>query len=58
MGSLWAEEAGVDLVMTTIDPVQTKAKILDMIANVLEQKRRYPLGRDRIADKMTGLNKQ
>jgi hypothetical protein len=47
VGALWAEEAGVDLVMTAVDPVQTKEKILDMIANMLEQKRRYPLGRAR-----------
>jgi hypothetical protein len=46
VGSLWAGETGVDLVMTTVDPVQTKEKILDMIANILEQKRRYPLGRE------------
>ncbi len=45
VGSLWAEKAGVDLVMTTLDAVQTKEKILDMIANILEQKKRYPLGR-------------
>jgi hypothetical protein len=47
VGSLWAENTGVDLVVTTIDHVQTKEKILSMIANILEQKRRYPLGRAR-----------
>ena len=45
LGTLWAEKTGVDLVVTTIDPVQTKEKILSMIANILEQKNRYPLGR-------------
>jgi hypothetical protein len=47
VGSLWAERAGADLVVTTLDPVQTKEKILSMIANILEQKKRYPLGRGR-----------
>ncbi len=46
VGALWAEKTDVDLVLTTIDPVQTKEKILDMITDMLEQKRRYPLGRD------------
>ena len=45
VGTLWAEKTGVDLVVTTLDPVQTKEKILSMIANILEQKNRYPLGR-------------
>ncbi len=49
VGALWAERAGVDLVMTAVDPIQTKEKILDLIVNVLEQKRRYPLGRNRTA---------
>ncbi len=47
VGSLWAETAGVDVVMTAVDAVQSKKKILSMIADLLEQKRRYPLGRDR-----------
>jgi hypothetical protein len=47
VGTLWAEKTGVDLVVTTLDPVQTKEKILSMIANILDQKRRYPLGRAR-----------
>src|SRR5205807_9376895 len=45
VGTLWADKTGVDLVVTTLDRVQTKEKILSMIANILEQKRRYPLGR-------------
>jgi len=45
VGTLWAEKTGVDLVVTTLDHVQTKEKILSMIANILEQKNRYPLGR-------------
>jgi len=45
IGSVWADKAGVDLVVTTLDPIQTKGKILHMIANLLEQNRRYPLGR-------------
>ena len=45
VGTLWAEKTGVDLVVTTLDHVQTKEKILSMIANILEQKKRYPLGR-------------
>jgi len=45
VGTLWADKIGVDLVVTTLDPVQTKEKILSMIANILEQKKRYPLGR-------------
>jgi hypothetical protein len=45
VGSLWAGKTGVDLVVTTLDHVQTKEKILSMIANILEQKNRYPLGR-------------
>jgi len=44
VGTLWADKIGVDLVVTTLDPVQTKEKILSMIANILEQKKRYPLG--------------
>jgi len=47
VGSLWAGKTGVDLVVTTLDHVQTKEKILSMIANILEQKKRYPLGRAR-----------
>jgi hypothetical protein len=47
VGSLWAGKTGVDLVVTTLDHVQTKEKILSMIANMLEQKKRYPLGRAR-----------
>ena len=47
VGSLWAGKTGVDLVVTTLDPVQTKEKILSVIANMLEQKKRYPLGRGR-----------
>ena len=43
VGTLWADKIGVDLVVTTLDPVQTKEKILSMIANILEQKRRYAL---------------
>jgi len=45
IGTLWADKIGVDLVVTTLGPVQTKEKILSMIANILEQKKRYPLGR-------------
>ena len=45
VGTLWAGKTGVDLVVTNLDPVQTKEKILSMIANILEQKKRYPLGR-------------
>ena len=45
VGTLWAGKTGVDLVVTTLDHVQTKEKILSMIANILEQKNRYPLGR-------------
>jgi hypothetical protein len=45
VGTLWADKTGVDLVVTTLDPVQTKEKILSMISNMLELKRRYPLGR-------------
>ena len=45
VGTLWAEKTGVDLVVTTLDHVQTKEKILSMIANILERKKRYPLGR-------------
>ena len=33
VGTLWADRTGVDLVVTTLDPVQTKEKILSMIAN-------------------------
>ena len=45
VGTLWAEKTGVDMVVTTFNHVQTKEKILSMIANILEQKNRYPLGR-------------
>jgi hypothetical protein len=45
VGSLWAGKTGVDLVVTTLDPVHTKGKILSVIANILEQMERYPLGR-------------
>ena len=44
VGTLWSEMAGADLVITTIDPVQTKEKILSIIENFLEQKKRFPLG--------------
>ena len=44
VGTLWADKIGVDLVVTTLDPVQSKEKSLSMIANILEQKKRYPLG--------------
>ncbi len=47
VGSLWAGKTGVDLVVTTLDHVQTKEKMLSMIANILEKKKRYPLGRAR-----------
>jgi hypothetical protein len=47
VGTLWAGKTGVDLVVTALDPVQTKEKILSMIANILEQKEQYPLGRAR-----------
>jgi hypothetical protein len=47
VGSLWAGKTGVDLVVTTLDHVQTKEKILSMIANILEENKRYPLGRAR-----------
>src|SRR5207245_8705612 len=45
VSTLWADKTGVDLVVTTLDPVQTKEKILSLISNILEQKKRYPLGR-------------
>src|SRR6266581_2646415 len=35
VGTLWADKTGVDLVVTTLDPVQTKEKILSMISNIL-----------------------
>ncbi len=44
VGTLWTETAGADLVITTIDPVQTKEQILSIIENILEQKKRFPLG--------------
>ena len=44
VGTLWSEMAGADLVITTIDPVQTKEKILSIIENFLELKKRFPLG--------------
>ena len=47
VATLWSEKSGADLVVTTLDSVQTKEKILSVIANMLEQKRRYPLGRAR-----------
>jgi hypothetical protein len=47
VGSLWAETAGADVVMTAVDALQSKEKILSMIADLLEQKRRYPLGQNR-----------
>ena len=43
VGTLWADKIGVDLVVTTLDPVQTKEKILSLIANILGEKERYPL---------------
>jgi len=36
VATLWAEKAGVDLVVTTLDPVQSKEKILSLISNMLE----------------------
>lgn len=44
VGTLWSEMAGADLVITTIDPVQTKEKILSIIESFLELKQRVPLG--------------
>ncbi len=44
VGSLWAPEVNSDLVITTVDQVQPKEKILDTIANILQQKQRLRLG--------------
>jgi hypothetical protein len=44
VGTLWSEMVGADLVITTLDPVQTKEKILSIIENFLELKKRFPLG--------------
>ncbi len=44
VGTLWSEKAGVDIVVTTLDPVQTKEKILSLIENILVQKKRFALG--------------
>ena len=44
VGTLWSEKAGADLVVTTLDPVQTKEKILSTIENILTQKKRFSLG--------------
>ena len=42
VGTLWSEKAGADLVVTTLDPVQTKEKILSTIENILTQKKGFP----------------
>lgn len=44
VGTLWAPHINSDLVVTTVDQVQPKSKILDTIANLLEQKARSNLG--------------
>jgi hypothetical protein len=43
VGTLWSEKAGADIVVTTLDPVQTKEKILSLIENILVQKKRFAL---------------
>ena len=40
VGTLWAPHVNSNLVITTVDQVQPKAKILDTIANLLVQKAR------------------
>ena len=45
VGGLWAPEGGAELVITSLDPVQPKEKILSMIENLLAQKERLRLGK-------------
>jgi hypothetical protein len=45
VATLWAEMVEADMVITNVDPVQTKEKILAIIENILEQKKRFPLGK-------------
>jgi hypothetical protein len=49
VASQWPEKTGTDFVFTTLDHVQTKEKILSLIANILELEKQYPLGRARTA---------
>lgn len=44
VATLWSEKSGADLVLTTLDSVQTKNKILSIVENILEQKKRFALG--------------
>jgi hypothetical protein len=44
VGTLWAPEVNSDMVVTTVDIVQPKEKVLDTIANILQQKAKFPLG--------------
>ena len=44
VGTLWAPHMNSDLVVTTVDQFQPKSKILDTLANLLEQKAGSNLG--------------
>lgn len=46
VAALWAERIGADMVMTSVDPVQSKEKILATVEHILEQKKRFPLGQN------------
>ena len=47
VGTLWASEVNSDMVLTTLDGVHPKDKILDVIRNILQQKREFGLGSER-----------
>lgn len=47
VGTFWSENADADVVVTTLDRVQTKEKIVSLIENILLQKKRFALGSHR-----------
>lgn len=44
VGALWTSEVNSDLVMTTLDPIQPKDKMLNPFENLLATRERFPLG--------------
>ena len=44
VGALWTSEVNSDLVMTTLDPIQPKDKMLNLFENLLATRERFPLG--------------
>lgn len=47
VGSLWTSEVNSDLVLTTLDSIQPKDKMLNLVENLLEQKAVFGIGSNR-----------